>query len=165
MAENTTLEARRVRDDVVRLALSQEYETDHQRYWRSAIGREITNDRTDWCGAFVLWCLHSAGIATQCTWVLGLGLETSLPLVRRTREPQPGDVAYFTRNQHVAIVARAEHPLVQLVNGNSRPEHGAEQQGLPLGPLVTVNERHMATVAAFYSIERYLWNASGAKRV
>jgi hypothetical protein len=138
------LDPESLRDRVVAWAESQEGETDHTPYWMSAIGRAASDPETDWCGAFVLAALHKTGLATDRKWALGKGLEASLPLLRKTYEPQRGDIAYYTNSQHVAIVADVHGDSVRLVNGNS------------VGGRVVINERPLADAAAYYSIQPYV---------
>lgn len=132
------------RERIVTWAESQEHESDPTPYWYSAIGRNVTDPDTDWCGAFVLTALHRVGLALDRQWAFGKGLTTTLPKLKITNVPKPGDIAYFTHNQHVAIVAESHDGLVRLVNGNST------------GGRVVINERSHDDVTAFYSIEEYL---------
>jgi hypothetical protein len=132
------------RERIVNWAESQEDESDPTPYWYSAIGRPVQDPDTDWCGAFVLTALHRQGLALNRSWQFGKGLEATLPLLQRTTDPKPGDIAYFTHNQHVAVVAEVTPTAVRLVNGNST------------GGRVAINERPRKDVTAFYSIERYL---------
>lgn len=133
-----------IRDRIVAWAESQEGTTDHTPYWMSAIGRAASDPDTDWCGAFVLTALHNQGLAGDRQWALGKGLEATLPRLTRTRAPERGDIAYFTKNQHVAIVADVVGDKVRLVNGN-----GAAGR-------VTLTERPLKDAAAYYSIQPYL---------
>lgn len=136
------------RDRIVAWAESQEGESDHSPYWLSAIGRPAQDPDTDWCGAFVLAALHRQGLAIDRQWALGKGLEATLPLAKRTKSPQRGDIAYYKKNQHVAIVADVHDGLVRLVNGN-----GA-------GGRVTITERPSTDAAAYYDIGPYIDQAN-----
>lgn len=134
----------RTRQRIVIWAERQENESDPTPYWYSAIGRNVADPETDWCGAFVLTALHRVGLALDRQWALGFGLTATLPKLRITKSPEPGDIAYFSHNQHVAIVAEVMNGYVRLVNGNST------------GGRVVINERPVGEVAAFYSISAYL---------
>ncbi len=138
------LDLREPRDQIVAWAESQEGESDPQRYWLSAIGRPASDPETDWCGAFVLTALHRQGIALNRKWALGKGLEATLPELEKTKNPERGDIAYFTQSQHVAIVAEVTGNTVRLVNGN-----GA-------GGRVTITNRPLKDAKAYYSIAQYL---------
>ncbi len=131
-----------IRRQVVEAARSQEENSDPSKYWLDTIGTRIGPKH--WCGAFALWCLHRAGLAMSWRWVIGKGF---LWRLERTRDPKPGDIAYFNLQQHHAVVVDVSADKVQLVNGNSRPK------GVKLGPsMVVINERPRKDVTAFYSI-------------
>ncbi len=61
-----------------------------------------------------------------------------------TSNPQPGDIAYFTNNQHEAIVEKVNGNTVKLINGNGQ------------GGKVSLSSVDRSKVAAFYSIEALL---------
>jgi hypothetical protein len=123
------------RSRVVDAALSRVGDSNAERYWADVMA---TNDRPrDWCGAFALWALHRAGLAKNWYWQTGLGFLFRLPT---TRDPKPGDVAYFDRNQHHAVVTAVTGNDVALVNGN-----GAEGR-------VSTSRVAKSAVTSFYSI-------------
>lgn len=94
-----------------------------------------------WCGVFVLWVLHKAGIAKKIPWVLGKGILYMLP---KTTDPKPGDIAYFDKPyQHHAIVEKVTKDFVRTIDGNS-----ADQ--------VQRNVRPRGEVSAFYSIKPWI---------
>lgn len=127
------------RERVVAAALSQVGKSDAEKYWADVM---TTMERPrDWCGAFVLWALHRAGLARGWYWEVGKGFLYRLPT---TRDPKPGDVAYFTTNQHHAVVTAVRPTEVDLVNGNGT------------GGKVTRSTAQRANVAGFYSIEPLL---------
>jgi hypothetical protein len=97
------------------------------------------NDKS-WCGVFALWCLRQAGLSDRM-WVDGRGfVEGYLP---RTINPEPGDIAYFLKNQHYAIVKALVNGRVYLINGNAMQ---APVEG------VVANDKGFAEVSVFYSI-------------
>jgi surface antigen len=132
------------RDKIVAWAESQEGSSDSSVYWDDALGGASGPYPKDWCGAFVLNALHSAGVAEGSTWAIGRGLEATLPKLTKTKDPKPGDIAYFNAKQHVAIVSKIKSDEVELVNGNST------------GNKVVINTKPKTAVTAFYSIEPYL---------
>jgi hypothetical protein len=94
-----------------------------------------------WCGGFALWALKQAGIAADVDWQIGKGFCYNLPIVKT---PKPGDIAYFSKLQHHAIVESISPDGTTLVtiDGNQQP-----------GESVAVRVRPVASVTAFYSID------------
>lgn len=95
-----------------------------------------------WCGVFALWCLREAGLTTA-VWKDGVGFvgPLGMPIVSL---PQPGDIAYYSRNQHYAIVVAVNGDgTLTTVDGNSMQ-----------APLEGVTEKFVkiTAVTAFYSI-------------
>lgn len=138
------------RESVVFAALSQVGNGDPKPYWDDVLPG-VNVGKADWCGAFALWALHQAGLALDRKWVIGRGflLVGSHPLPQTTN-PQPGDIAYFNKNQHHAIVEFVSTGAVQLINGN-----GA-------GGKVSVSTVPKSSVTAFFSIKPLLDQAAGA---
>lgn len=132
------------RDRIVAWAESHEGSQDNLRFWDEAMNGQPGPYPKDWCGAFVLAGLHHGGLALDRTWAIGKGLEATLPKLVRTNDPKPGDIAYFTAKQHVAIVLHVDGSEVTLANGNST------------GNRVVINVKPKSAVTQFYSIERYL---------
>jgi hypothetical protein len=97
-----------------------------------------------WCGGYALRCLRRA-LGVDWTWRHSLGfLEVQgLP---KTSLPEVGDVAYYARNQHHAVVtAIPGGGMVTVVNGNGLP---APLEG------VTETTRPLSEATAYYSIGR-----------
>jgi hypothetical protein len=132
-----------IRAKVVSYAESHEGSSDSDYFWSDALDSGPPYPK-DWCGAFVLSSLHSAGLATDRRWAVGLGLEATLPKLERTTDPKPGDIAYFTAKQHVAIVLHVDGNEVSLANGNST------------GNKVVLNVKPKSAVTTFYSIQPYV---------
>ena len=131
---------------VVRAAQSQLGRSNAAPYWADVLpGVAPSGYPPDWCGAFALWTLHQAGLARDLNWVIGQGFLDHLPT---TQSPLPGDIAYFTNNQHQAVVTDVSYDgTIGLVNGNGTA--GA----------VSPSETQFSHVAAFYSIEPLLASA------
>ncbi len=128
------------RERVVNAALRELGNGDPGRYWDAVLPGQAAP--ADWCGAFALWALQQAGLATGWRWEVGKGFLYRLPLTTR---PDKGDVAYFDKSQHHAIVADLlMNGDVELLNGN-----GA------IG-VVTRTVVPRSAVTAFYSIEPLL---------
>lgn len=124
-------------------------------YFADAAPQFVGSD-PEWCGIFALWALHQAGLGRAAQWKTGLGfLEVDwkpqgLPKLKRTTEPRPGDIAYFTKFQHQAIVEKVADGQVHLLNGN-----GA-------GGVVSASSRPVTDAAAYYSIQPWIDAARAA---
>lgn len=108
------------RDRVVRIAESQIGVTDARAFWKDVLppGTPESSYPKDWCGAFALWCLHQAGLGLDLSWQVGMGFLQHLPT---TQTPQKGDIAYFTNNEHHAVVTDVNLGVLDeagLINGN-----------------------------------------------
>jgi hypothetical protein len=106
-------------------------------YWRICEAPDMLGKA--WCGAFVLRSLKVVGLAPASVWVVarGFAIPDGLPT---TDTPRPGDVAYFNRAQHHAMVAGLD-PLV-TIDGNA--------------PDVKRRIRMHDPADVYYSIEPYL---------
>jgi hypothetical protein len=132
------------RERVVAIARGELGEQSPDKYWAlvcpALMGRP---HEVSWCGGFALWCLRTAGLC-DWNWKVGSGfLEVrGLPKVSI---PEPGDVAYYTRAQHHAVVERVESGRVFTIDGNtmSAPKEGVVAHARP------INE-----AAAYYSIRK-----------
>lgn len=144
------LSADEYRKRVVEYAISQETESDPTPYWLDALGGKPGPYPPHWCGAFALTCLHRAGLALTRTWAIGKGLTTTLPRLTVTRDPQPGDIAYFAKGEHMAVVIGHAEGKVSLVNGNG------------VGKRVVIDVRPLSSAKAYYSIARYIDDAQKA---
>ncbi len=130
------------RGRVVALALGELGDQDPQRYIRDAAPVYIGQppNAKAWCGIFALWCLRQAGLSSK-VWVDGRGFAVGyLPI---TRDPEPGDVAYFGgKLSHYAVVERVEPvpgyaAIVHTIDGNTlpAPREGVTQKQHRLGSL------------------------------
>jgi hypothetical protein len=133
----------RTRHEVVAAAESQIGLSEPEPYWLACnVDRPFP---PAWCGAFALWSLKRAGLACAWDWQIGRGFLWRLSL---TSEPKIGDIAYFAKHQHHAVLSfyylHALPSHVDLINGN-----GA-------GGKVTRSVTRCADVTGFYSIERLL---------
>jgi hypothetical protein len=131
----------------VRAALSQIGNGNPKRYWDDVLpGVDV--GEADWCGAGALWCLHQAGLALDRQWKLGSGFLLTPPALPTTRQPEPGDIAYFDHNQHQAIVVDVLPGLVALVNFNG------------IGGLVSLSKIKPDQTTAYFSIGPLIASAS-----
>lgn len=130
------------RERVVQIALSQVGKNDAAVYWEDAYGT-YPGPSYAWCGVFALWVLRQAGL-TDAKWIVGKGFIYPLGL-EVTYVPKPGDIAYFEKYQHQAIVGSVnDDGTVSLINGNGT------------GGAVTESRPQKSKVSAFYSIQRLL---------
>lgn len=121
-------------------------EQDPDKYWRVVQPKLMGNKhRISWCGGFALWCLREVKL---CDWewiIYGSDGNKSgfLFRLKRTDSPLPGDIAYFEKNQHHAIVEKTDDELVHSIDGNTMPY---PREG------VRAYIRHRNEISAFYSI-------------
>lgn len=134
------LDATSARARVVAIALAELGEQNPDKYWSVVCPAFIghAHDKA-WCGGFALWCLRQAGLC-DWDWINGKGFLYRLPSVSL---PEPGDVAYFAKGAHHAIVQSASSGLVYTIDGNSML---APREG------VTAKSRKIVDVTCFYSI-------------
>jgi hypothetical protein len=126
---------------VIKAALGEIGSSNAAKYWASSLpGTNMAGQ--SWCGAFALWSLHQAGLATDWLWEPGLGfLMATHHNLPRTSDPQPGDIAYFDKYQHEAVIYNTTPTTVLLVNGNGTAGK------------VSISEVPKSSVTAFFSIE------------
>lgn len=131
---------RALRERVVAIARAEVGKRDLDKYFADAAPMYVGQE-PEWCGIFALWCLHQAGLLREKTWKVGLGFLETAPRLPRTSDPQPGDIAYFTKYQHQAVVlANNGDGTVDCADGNGQ------------GARVSLSRRAIADAAAFYSI-------------
>jgi len=138
--------ADRLRAKVVKAALAEPAGAPRViEYWRDVLSpTDFFTPPAEWCGAFVLWALHQAGLAKGVLWKVGSGFIASENLPK-TVNPKVGDIAYFTRNQHQAIVKSVNNDgTVTIINGNGT------------GGLITTSSPKITDVTAFYSIQPFI---------
>lgn len=115
-------------------------------YWHDTlVPADQLTPPEDWCGAFVLWALHSAGLALGTKWAVGLGFLYRLP---KTNSPKPGDIAYLEHMQHHALVTAVNGEQISLLNGNG------------YGGRITPSTMQRSAITAFYSIDPYIQQLS-----
>jgi hypothetical protein len=112
-------------------------------YWADVLPPEtpLRDYPAEWCGALCLFAIHRAELGHDVYWKGGFAAR-----VLRQRPigelPEPGDVAYFKRYQHHAIVERvdAEAATFDSIDGNQAPG------------IRRVAGRKLSAAAAFYSL-------------
>lgn len=125
------------RDAVVNEALlhvGQWSEKDVDDLWREVGCPDFAGHWHDkaWCGGFALRCLRRA-LGVNWTWKdqVGFAIPHGMPQVSL---PEVGDVAYFAKNSHYAIVQAVGNGHVALINGNgmTAPAEGVVINSKPL---------------------------------
>jgi len=130
----------RTRKRIIEVARNELGPQNPDKYWvETAPG--LTGTNAAWCGGFALWVLHEAGVGVDVPWVIGKGFCFRLP---QTTNPKPGDIAYFDRAQHHAIVVSVDDGTLHTIDGNQPGETVAERSRLrgearaffDVGPLI-----------------------------
>jgi hypothetical protein len=114
-----------VRSKVLELATLELGNSDASKYYKECLG-QIPSKKYAWCGIFALWCLREAADCNW-TWAIGKGFLFRLNM---TKNPLPGDIAYFDKPyQHHAVVRELKGDELYLIQGNyGFPGHVAESQ-------------------------------------
>jgi hypothetical protein len=122
------------RQAVCVVAKSQVGQSNASKYWQGLVAPPYP---PSWCGAFTLWCFHRVGVARHVLWEIGSGYLSKFPT---TSNPRKGDVAYFDKFQHEAIICGVTSTTVSLVNGNGT------------GSKVTLSTVPRNSVRAFFNV-------------
>jgi hypothetical protein len=139
-----------LRARIVELAVAELKNDKPDDYWKdvSHSGRSLSRF---WCQAFWLSMLRRAGVALDVHCETGKGAEHIMrkagykfPYVMR---PMPGDLAFFGKLQHHALVERVDGNIATLINGNGE------------GGRVTRTTKLLGRVSLFYSIDDILERA------
>jgi hypothetical protein len=118
-------------------------------YW-SVVGPGFKGKH--WCGGMCLWVLREAGLAPDVEWEFDperkrYGFLFRLPRVS-PNQAKPGDIAYFSKLAHHAMVVRVEpgpDPVLVSLDGNQGAPNRVKEQ-----------RRRLSSVAAIHSIEPFL---------
>jgi len=113
-------------------------------YWADVLppGTPARDYPKEWCGALCLFAIHRAELGLSVFWRGGF-LARYCRLLGAHEAPKPGDVAFFERYQHHAIVEEvdAERRTFSSIDGNQGPG------------IVRHVGRSFAAVKGFYSID------------
>jgi hypothetical protein len=112
-------------------------------YWADVLppGTPARDYPPHWCGALCLFAIHRAELGLDVFWHGGFAARV-LRQLGPGELPQPGDVAYFAKYQHHAIVEAvdAERRTFDSIDGNQGPG------------IVRHVGRSLSAAAAFYSL-------------
>lgn len=145
IAVTVGLTKRSVRDRIVAEAMKEIGKQNPDKYWQE-VNPNMVGSGADWCGAFDLAMLKRAGIAAGLDWKQGIGFlmrAVNGKQLPATKNPLPGDTAYFSNLQHHAIVKSFDKAkgIVVTIDGNQA------------GETVKEKTRPISEVTAFFSIQ------------
>jgi|SRR6187551_228517 len=113
-------------------------------YWADVLppGTPARDYPKHWCGALCLFAYHRAELGLDVFWRGGFAAR-ALRQLGPGELPQPGDLAYFERFQHHALVEKVDAALhtFDSIDGNQSP--GIRQR----------TGRPLAAAKAFYSVQ------------
>jgi hypothetical protein len=132
-----------LRKKVVNAALAERKAPNPTKYWNDVLVDPSSKPK-EWCGGFALWAIHQAKLGLDVSWKIGTGFLGHLRLLKGGELPKPGDIAYFAKNQHQAIVKEVNGNTVTLINGNAE------------GGSISVSSKPLSAVTAFYSLSPLL---------
>jgi hypothetical protein len=124
--------------------------------WRQALSPTLPDAYVDayqfkhWCGATVLCNLKDAGLAAGLFWKDAIGFVGPAGL-RIVTKPEPGDIAFFEKNQHYAHVES-----VDLARGVFTSVDGNQGKTLGRPGLKRYIDRPLRSAYCFYSISKLL---------
>ncbi len=105
-------------------------------------GPYVRDAMPSWCGIFVFWALHKAGVPMK-PWQLGGRVVTADAAYPPGHIPQTGDIAYRQNYSHFAIVDKTSGNTVTTVNGNTAGEDN-------LGGQVQTRDHPLSDWTAFF---------------
>jgi hypothetical protein len=124
-----------------------------EQYWQAVLPLDWPGGRhpPEWCAAFYTWCVQQAGLSSARARLMKPGNWLDFAGALGLRQlppgalPVPGDLAYFKRNQHHAVVVEVDEVrrTFDSIDGNQ--------------PAICMYKgRTLTSVAAFYSLEPLL---------
>lgn len=136
------------RSKLVKIALKEPTTTPRvDAYWKDVLTPKEYAENSpitkDWCGVFILWALHQVGLAKKVLWKIGEGF-ISTEHLPKIDNPKVGDIAFFSHNQHQALIKAINGNQIELLNGNGT-------NGWISSSTVDRN-----SVTAFYSIDPFI---------
>lgn len=100
-------------------------------------GKFTKADGLAWCGSFVNWCAHEAGVKLPSMVSTAAGAARMKDVGRwHTENPQAGDLVFFDfphdgidRISHIGIVVKVEDKSIITVEGNTARTGGNQRNG------------------------------------
>lgn len=119
---------------------------------------EYTNaNGLPWCGSFVNWCAHEAGLKLPSMVSTAMGAQRMKDVGRWDTKPQRGDLAFFDfpadgvdRISHIGIVVDVRGNKVITIEGNTAPTNGDQRNG----GMVMIKERTFGAGASIVGFAR-----------
>jgi hypothetical protein len=138
-----------LRRSLVRRIESEIPSPDPEKYWGDILDDSDPHPAA-WCGALILWAHRIEGL-TDAHWVRGQGIATPLKLrAISAKNVKVGDIAYFTRYQHVATVSKVlGGGRFEILNGNAA------------GGAISRTETDTSKVAAWFSVAHLVGDSNG----
>ena len=145
-----------VRQRLLDVCRSQLGNTDPTRYWLDVMPGRKPPLTKSWCQAFQLWALHQVGLLkdVHCEFggnFLSDGKRWRLEVLTEKGRSriQPGDIAWFSRNQHHAFIVEVRDGIARLIQGNG------------VGRKVTESHVELDAITMVFSLDRAI---EGAKQ-
>ena len=104
-----------------------------KKYWEWYYKTKFKDtDRTPWCGAFVAWCYHKAGVYKKISKAKRFGPLGYVPTysrfankygkwISKVEKAKGGDIIVFGLNMHVGLVEGVYEDYVVTIEGNAGP--------------------------------------------
>lgn len=125
---STNAQANNARLCMLGLALGEVGQGDGFKYYENTLD---STSAVDWCGIFMLWAAKKCGMYPTWKWEVGKGFLYKLPIIQT---PVPGDFAYYTKNQHHAIVYDVQAGVLTTISGNGVNGKVSIGKGSPSSP-------------------------------
>lgn len=132
----------RYRNKIIKIIEKERAEPDTSKYWSGILKNSNPPYPKHWCGGLALWALKKAGLAKDVNWEIGKGFLYKLKI---TKKPEVGDIAYFQKNQH--------HAVVKSINDDGTI---TTYDGNDIGGSIGMHNRDPKKVTAFYSIKKFI---------
>lgn len=130
------------RQEILAIARGELGHVGGDKYWADA-NPALVGTGADWCGGFMLWTYHQAGLLPGVDWKIQTKSDLRAGFLFRlptTKNPEPGDAVYIDQPfQHQGFVERIEGDVVHTIDGNQRDKVGTR-------------ERPRSSITAFFSI-------------
>jgi hypothetical protein len=124
-------------------------------------GKFTKADGLPWCGSFVNWCAHEAGVKIPSMVSTALGAQKMKDIGRWKERPKLGDLCFMDfphdgidRISHIGIVAKVGLKSVLCVEGNT--SGNGDQRN---GGMVMIKERFLGKEIVGFARPKYVQHA------